>query len=83
MRPEKIRVAAAEAEIPDGYHGATGVIAEVVYVGSSTRFVVDLEAGGRLAAMQQNSETSSMDVFALRGKRIRLLWRRDHEYRVS
>jgi putative spermidine/putrescine transport system ATP-binding protein len=83
IRPEKIRVAAAEAEIPDGYHGATGEIAEVVYVGSSTRFVVDLEAGGRLAAMQQNSETSSMDVFALRGKRIRLLWRRDHEYRVS
>jgi putative spermidine/putrescine transport system ATP-binding protein len=59
-----------------------GTVREVVYVGSGTRFVVDLEAGGSLVALQQNLETSSMDVMAYRGRRVVLAWRREHEFRV-
>ena len=37
----------------------SGTVREVVYAGPVTRFIVDLDAGGSLAAMQQNLTTSS------------------------
>jgi putative spermidine/putrescine transport system ATP-binding protein len=83
VRPEKIRVVESGTAVPDGHHGARGVVREVVYVGSGTRFVVDLDAGGSLVALQQNLETSSMDVMGLRGRPVELQWRREHEFRVG
>ncbi|MEU4170154.1 ABC transporter ATP-binding protein [Streptomyces sp. NPDC026665] len=61
---------------------ATGTVAEVVYLGDATRFLVDLDAGGRLTALQQNLDTSSEDVAALRGTRVRLQWHRRHAFQV-
>ncbi|MFI6654024.1 ABC transporter ATP-binding protein [Streptomyces sp. NPDC050523] len=79
IRPEKIRVLkeSAETDRPD-HTTATGTVAEVVYLGDSTRFLVDLDAGGRLTALQQNLETSAEDVAAYRGMRVRLQWHRRH-----
>ena len=56
-------------------HSALGTVREVVYAGPVTRFIVDLDAGGSLAAMQQNLTTSSMDVLHYRDARVRLVWR--------
>jgi putative spermidine/putrescine transport system ATP-binding protein len=83
IRPEKIRVLkeSAEADQPD-HTTATGTVAEVVYLGDSTRFLVDLDAGGRLTALQQNLETSAEDVAAYRGMRVRLQWHRRHTVQV-
>ena len=55
-------IAAADAPPGPGEHGAAGTVREVVYVGSATRFLVDLDAGATLVALQQNQQTSSMDV---------------------
>uniref|UniRef100_UPI003F49D453 TOBE domain-containing protein n=1 Tax=Streptomyces sp. 1222.5 TaxID=1881026 RepID=UPI003F49D453 len=44
----------------------------------ATRFLVDLDGGGRITALQQNLETSSEDVAAYRGTRVRLQWHRRH-----
>lgn len=83
IRPEKIRVL-KEAAIADepGHATATGTVAEVVYLGDTTRFLVDLDAGGRLTALQQNLETSAEDVAAYRGARVRLTWHRRHTVHV-
>ncbi|MFF9019686.1 ABC transporter ATP-binding protein [Streptomyces eurythermus] len=83
IRPEKIRVL-RESAGPDGpeHATATGTVAEVVYLGDATRFVVDLDGGGRLTALQQNLETSSADVAAYRGTRVRLRWHRRHAVRL-
>jgi putative spermidine/putrescine transport system ATP-binding protein len=79
IRPEKIRVLKESAETDRPEHTtATGTVAEVVYLGDSTRFLVDLDAGGRLTALQQNLETSAEDVAAYRGMRVRLQWHRRH-----
>ena len=83
VRPEKIRLSSPAEVTADGEHWADGTVSEVVYVGDSTRFVVDLEAGGSLVALQQNTHTTSSEVAALRGSRVRLVWRREHEYRVG
>ena len=83
VRPEKIRITDVATPNGDGEHCADGTVAEVVYVGDATRVVVDLDAGGTLVALQQNVHTTSSDVAGLRGTRVRLVWRREHEYRVT
>ncbi|MET8419916.1 ABC transporter ATP-binding protein [Streptomyces sp. NPDC005098] len=83
IRPEKIRVLKESAIADEPHHSsATGTVAEVVYLGDATRFLVDLDAGGRLAALQQNLETSSEDVAAFRGSRVTLQWHRRHNFQV-
>ncbi|MEV0614157.1 ABC transporter ATP-binding protein [Nonomuraea sp. NPDC050404] len=89
VRPEKLRVlfrvpGGGEPAGPGpGEHSATGTVAEVVYAGAATRFVVDLDAGGRLIALQQNLQVSSMEVLGLRGARVRLVWQRRHEFAIT
>ncbi|GAB3165610.1 ABC transporter ATP-binding protein [Microbispora hainanensis] len=83
VRPEKLRVVLGEEPPAPDEHEAAGVIREVVYAGPATRFVVDLDAGGRLIALQQNLQASSMDVTGLRGARVRLVWNRRHEFPVD
>jgi putative spermidine/putrescine transport system ATP-binding protein len=83
VRPEKIRVLKESADADDpGHVCAVGTVAEVVYLGDTTRLLVDLDAGGRLTALQQNLETSAEDVAAYRGTRVRLQWHRRHAVRV-
>ena len=78
IRPEKIRmVDPGVAPGPDEV-GADGVVSEVVYVGASTRFVVELDVGARLVVMEQNRELSSMQVLEIKGRSVRLMWRKDH-----
>ncbi|MET9083886.1 ABC transporter ATP-binding protein [Streptomyces sp. NPDC004237] len=83
IRPEKIRVI-DEADDADAPEEATavGTVAEVVYLGDATRFLVDLDGGGRLTALQQNLDTSAEDVAAYRGTRVRLRWQRRHTVHV-
>jgi putative spermidine/putrescine transport system ATP-binding protein len=83
IRPEKIRVLKETAEPhEEGHADAVGTVAEVVYLGDSTRFLVDLDGGGRLTALQQNLDTSAEDVAAYRGTRVRLRWQRRHTVHV-
>ncbi|MCM2580087.1 ABC transporter ATP-binding protein [Streptomyces meridianus] len=87
IRPEKIRLAQAPADADAGvgsdHSTAVGTVADVVYLGDSTRFLVDLDTGGRLTAVQQNLDTSSADVDAFRGSRVRLHWHRRHNFLVE
>lgn len=82
VRPEKIRVSASEDHIPAGHHRFSGTVREVIYVGMSTRFVVDLPTGGTITAAQQNSESYG-ELSHLRGQRMWLSWDPAHEYQVS
>ncbi|MGR6922213.1 ABC transporter ATP-binding protein [[Actinomadura] parvosata] len=84
VRPEKLRVVPGEdAPTGPGERSAAGTVAQVVYAGPATRFVVDLDAGGRLIALQQNLQVSSMEVLGLRGARVRLVWQRRHEFAIT
>jgi putative spermidine/putrescine transport system ATP-binding protein len=83
VRPEKIRIASPGEAVHGDEHAAAGTVREVVYVGSATRFLVDLDAGGSLVALQQNLQTSSMDVQGLRGSQVLLVWQREHEFQLD
>jgi putative spermidine/putrescine transport system ATP-binding protein len=78
VRPEKIRVLPAESP-----EGELGVVQTAVYLGPITRYVVELDRGGELVALQQNLEVSSSDVRAMQGKRVRLAWRPDVEFTIK
>jgi len=83
VRPEKIRVTALDAPVSDEEDSAVGSVREVVYVGSGTRFIVDLEAGGELVALQQNVSGTPHAAAELRGQSVRLIWNKHYEYRVG
>jgi putative spermidine/putrescine transport system ATP-binding protein len=78
VRPEKIRVLAGDAR-----EGEAGVVRAAVYLGSVTRYLVELEQGGELVALQQNLEVSSSDVHAMEGRRVRLAWKPDVEFAIK
>lgn len=75
VRPEKIQI--------DKAQGAAGTVKEVEYLGPSTRFIVDLDAGARLVVLRQNTDESAVDVMNMRGKKINLSWAKESEYRVN
>jgi putative spermidine/putrescine transport system ATP-binding protein len=80
IRPEKIelRPAADAVAVTDGRCAADGVVREVVYLGSSTHSVVELDAGATLTVLQQNLESSLDHALARRGEHVVLSWQRDH-----
>jgi putative spermidine/putrescine transport system ATP-binding protein len=76
VRPEKIRLLGEqEAESAD----AAGMVREVAYLGSITRYVVELDSGETLVVVRQNLDMSAARALQQRGRRVRLAWRREDE----
>jgi len=83
IRPEKIHVDLDEPTVAEESVVAAGEVTKVVYLGAFTRYVVALDVGGELVAMQQNLRTSSMEALQVRGRRVWLSWKRDHAREVE
>lgn len=83
IRPEKVTLQAADVPIPSGVRHAAGVVTEVIYLGAVTRFLVDLEVGGTLVALQQNSAQTSADADTMRGEQVILTWDSSVEFRIG
>jgi putative spermidine/putrescine transport system ATP-binding protein len=69
IRPEKISLASS---------GIPGTVAEVIYAGPVTRYVVDLDAGARVTVVEQNQRTGTAALAELRGKPVHLTWLEEH-----
>ena len=84
IRPEKIRIAPASVPSPDE-EGVTaeGTVREDIYLGASTRYVVDLDAGGQLIVQRQNEGDADAGDAISRGDRVRLRWQRSHALLTS
>jgi putative spermidine/putrescine transport system ATP-binding protein len=81
IRPEKIRLSPA-GQPPDGIDvTVAGTVADVVYAGDQTRYLVDLDAGARMVAVRQNVDPAP-DGALQPGQRVSLGWRREHVARV-
>jgi putative spermidine/putrescine transport system ATP-binding protein len=76
IRPERIRMLeTAQQPSAAGLGGVDGVVQEVAYLGSVTRYVVESDGGQTLTVVRQNLETSAGEALAARGRRVRLAWR--------
>jgi putative spermidine/putrescine transport system ATP-binding protein len=78
VRPEKIHLEESDAAVPNGSAFADGRVHDVVYLGSDTKYYVELAAGGTLAVIKQNVATSSTEALAQKGRSVRLVWERRH-----
>src|SRR4051794_9637165 len=77
IRPEKLSIVAPGSPRSDGDSSVSGTVSEVVYAGPVTRFVVDLDGGGRLITLEENGHRARHDELH-RGDRVDLLWHREH-----
>lgn len=77
VRPEKIRMVAPDAPVPQGACSALGSIRSVVYMGMNTRYVVALD-GGDITVVEQNLDSRSDDALAAQGRPVRLVWDSRH-----
>src|SRR5205823_14887283 len=73
IRAEKVRLL-GQGEPRDGLVTERGVIRNVAYAGPVTRYEVELDAGGRLQAVRQNYETSSVEALEQRGQAVEVGW---------
>jgi putative spermidine/putrescine transport system ATP-binding protein len=84
VRPEKIHLLPADSPPPGPDQCMVeGRIRDVVYLGMYTRYLVELDAATDLTVVQQNLQTTSMDVRSARGRRVRLVWDRSHNRRLA
>jgi putative spermidine/putrescine transport system ATP-binding protein len=79
VRPEKIRLLENGREPEPGWHVEPGVVHDVQYVGSFTRFHVTLDRGGELQVLAQNLAEGSSQVLEVKGRRLRVQWRPEQE----
>jgi putative spermidine/putrescine transport system ATP-binding protein len=82
IRPEKIAFI-ENGSVPKGMQVEGGAVRDVAYAGSITRFLVDLDAGGELQVVRQNTETSPEEVEGQRGRKVKIGWRADQTVAVE
>ena len=78
VRPEKIKIAAGEVAASN-VSSVSGVINEVVYLGSMTQLTVELRTGEQLVVHRLNDEVVDPTV----GERVVLHWAADHSYVIG
>jgi putative spermidine/putrescine transport system ATP-binding protein len=78
IRPEKIRLDTLDEIVGPNEWAADGTIRDVSYLGMHTRYIVELARGGELTVVEQNLHTTSNDALAAAGRRVRLIWNREH-----
>ena len=83
VRPEKIRMLSPDERPDPGDTTERGEIRDVVYVGSVTRYIVDLAAGGVLSVVRQNLTGFGGDAHEERGRSVQLVWRPEHTYVID
>jgi putative spermidine/putrescine transport system ATP-binding protein len=83
IRPEKIRILEAGTPVPDGSCGASGRIRDVVYLGSHTRYLVEVEGGTLFTVVEQNIDATAVDAHGARDRAVRLSWPRDRNRSVK
>jgi putative spermidine/putrescine transport system ATP-binding protein len=73
IRPERIRFSTNGGE--------PGTVRSVVYAGSVTRYLVDLERGGQITVVRQNDSTPSTEVAD--GQTVTVAWRPEDTFAIQ
>jgi putative spermidine/putrescine transport system ATP-binding protein len=76
VRPENIQFHGGGEAGPDVLT-VTGSVADMQYLGASTRYLVSLDAGGTMTVIRQNAERGAGKRPVALGDRVRLAWSRN------
>ncbi len=83
LRPEKIRMAPPGTPAAAGEFTVAGRIADVVYLGAATRYLVALDGDIEVAVVEQNFDQTASTVLAAKGRQVQLIWSVDAPRAVS
>jgi putative spermidine/putrescine transport system ATP-binding protein len=83
IRPEKVVLTQAPSDPAPGLHLEGGRVVDIVYLGSVTRYVIKLDAGETLIAVDQNRETVSGDALIARGSTVTATWREAQTFTIE
>jgi len=79
VRPEKIRLYEAGEEVPDGFCRLNGRVRDVVYLGMTTQYKIDIPVLGRqFTVLEQNVEIPSEHTVWVSGEKAVLAWHPSH-----
>jgi putative spermidine/putrescine transport system ATP-binding protein len=80
IRPERIRLREAGRPPEPGGCSLDGRVREAIYLGMNTRYRVETDLGLLLTVVEPNGDTAPVDVHGARGRRVRLVWRAEHNH---
>jgi putative spermidine/putrescine transport system ATP-binding protein len=83
IRPEKIHLDDIDTKVEEDSYSTIGEVRDVIYLGLYTRYLIELEDGGELVVVEQNLKTTSMDVLKIKGKKVRLHWKKEHTREIG
>ena len=81
IRPEKITLLGTGEQPRSGEHAERGTIRDVQYAGSITRYTVELERGGELVVVRQNS--SGPQPAGEEGRSAMVAWNPDQTFEIQ
>ncbi len=81
VRPEKIRLLGGGEQPAPGEHEERGTIREVLYAGSITRYTVDLDQGGEVVVVRQN--TAGPQPAGEEGRPATVAWDPGHTFDIQ
>ncbi|HET9347381.1 MAG TPA: ABC transporter ATP-binding protein [Candidatus Limnocylindrales bacterium] len=83
VRPEKIRLHKADADVPSSVNQLQGTVVDASYLGVSTSYLVEARTGARLTVYEQNVERTVHGSLHRPGDSVRLSWSPDHTFVVA
>jgi putative spermidine/putrescine transport system ATP-binding protein len=83
VRPEKLRLENLDYVAQPGEETRRGTIADVVYLGPITRYVVRLEDGSALGVLAQNLAQTSTEVRAAQARQVQVVWNGSHAVAIT
>jgi putative spermidine/putrescine transport system ATP-binding protein len=83
IRPEKIVLREPGAEAADDCCRLDGRVADVTYLGATSRYAVEVPGGGRLTVVRQNADDDPKDAAPTLGTPVRLVWKRRHNHPLA
>lgn len=78
VRPERMRLAAPDYRAADTETSVRGTIAETVYTGPATRYIITTEHGLTVVAERHNDHAPTDDAPHRRGDVVRAVWFSEH-----
>ena len=83
IRPEKIVLHDEAGPVGAGMCAAAGRVHDVVYLGSHTRYLVELDLGPMMTVVEQNHDAAPPGGGLRAGRRVRVTWDPRHNRRVT
>ncbi|MEO8207751.1 MAG: ABC transporter ATP-binding protein [Chloroflexota bacterium] len=83
VRPEKIRLYAEGAPVPDQMNRLEGQVMDASYLGASTSYIIRSKGGERITVFEQNLARTSHGSLHRPGQQVQVTWSPDHTFAVA